>query len=286
MAVDYATLKKGGFMRQKQKNNFSLRLRVVGGNLTAKQLAKIAEVSENYGDGYVHLTSRQSVEIPFVKLDDVEAVKDALAEGDVEPGVCGPRVRTITACQGEAICPSGCIDTYALAKELDDRYFAKELPHKFKFGITGCQNNCLKAEENDVGIKGAAQISWKEDTCIHCGVCEKACREEAVTFQDGKLVIDTQKCNYCGRCAKSCPVDAWDVNEAFLVSFGGTFGNHISKGREFLPLITSEEQLFRVTDAAIQFFADHANAGERFKFTIDRVGEEKLYEVLKGAYDG
>ena len=41
MAVDYATLKKGGFMRQKQKNNFSLRLRVVGGNLTAKQLAKI-----------------------------------------------------------------------------------------------------------------------------------------------------------------------------------------------------------------------------------------------------
>ena len=36
MAVDYATLKKGGFMRQKQKNNFSLRLAVVGGNLTAE----------------------------------------------------------------------------------------------------------------------------------------------------------------------------------------------------------------------------------------------------------
>jgi len=38
MAVDYATLKKGGFMRQKQKNNFSLRLRVVGGNLTARAM--------------------------------------------------------------------------------------------------------------------------------------------------------------------------------------------------------------------------------------------------------
>ncbi len=120
MAVDYSTLKKGGFMRQKQKNNFSLRLRVVGGNLTAKKLAKIAEVAENFGDVYVHLTSRQSVEIPFIKLDDVENVKAALAEGDVEPGVCGPRVRTITACQGQAICPSGCIDTYSLAKELDD----------------------------------------------------------------------------------------------------------------------------------------------------------------------
>lgn len=43
MAVDYATLKKGGFMRQKQKNNLSLRIRVVGGTLTAKQLAVVSE---------------------------------------------------------------------------------------------------------------------------------------------------------------------------------------------------------------------------------------------------
>ena len=166
MAVDYATLKKGGFMRQKQKNHFSLRLRVVGGNLTAKQLAKIAEVAEKFGDGHVHLTSRQSVEIPFVKLEQIDAVKAALAEGDVEPGVCGPRVRTVTACQGQAVCPSGCIDTYALAKELDARYFARELPHKFKFGITGCQNNCLKSEENDLGIKGGIQVKWREEDCI------------------------------------------------------------------------------------------------------------------------
>ena len=131
-----------------------------------------------------------------------------------------------------------------------------------------------------------SRVQWKEDTCINCGVCEKACREDAISFQDNKLVLDYDKCNYCGRCAKSCPVDAWDVQEAFLVSFGGTFGNHISKGEEFLPLITSEEQLFRVTDAAIQFFADHAKPGERFKFTIDRTGKDKLYEVLKGAYDG
>lgn len=47
MAVDYATLKKGGFMRQKQKNNFSLRLAVVGGNLTAENLQIIAKVAEN-----------------------------------------------------------------------------------------------------------------------------------------------------------------------------------------------------------------------------------------------
>ena len=196
MAVDYATLKKGGFMRQKQKNNFSLRLAVVGGNLTAKQLAKIAEVAEKYGDGHVHLTSRQGVEIPFIKLDQIDEVKAELEKGDCKPGVCGPRVRTVTACQGNQICPSGNIDSYDIAQKLDERYFARELPHKFKFGVTGCQNNCLKSEENDVGVKGASIVKWKEDACIQCGVCVKACRTDAIKLEDGKIKVEESKCNY------------------------------------------------------------------------------------------
>lgn len=286
MAVDYATLKKGGFMRQKQKNNFSLRLAVVGGTLTSENLAKIAEVAEKYGDGHVHLTSRQGVEIPFIKLDDIDAVKEALAEGGCRPGVCGPRVRTVTACQGNQICPSGNIDSYNIAKKLDERYFGRELPHKFKFGVTGCRNNCLKAEENDVGIKGAMDVKWKKEACIQCGLCVKVCREEAITIEDNEVAVDYDKCNSCGRCVKSCPTDAWDAESAYEVSFGGTFGNSIQAGYTPLPLIKSEEQLFRVTDAAIQFFEDHANAGERFKFTLDRVGRDELEKVLKEAYDG
>ena len=74
--IDYATLKKGGFMRQKQKNHFSLRLGVVGGTVTAEQLAAVIETAKTYGHGYVHLTSRQGIEIPFIQAKDVAAVKE------------------------------------------------------------------------------------------------------------------------------------------------------------------------------------------------------------------
>lgn len=283
--VDYATLKKGGFMRQKQKNNFSLRLACVGGTLTAENLKKIAEVAEKYGDGYVHLTSRQGVEIPFIKLDDIDDVKDDLAKGGCKPGVCGPRVRTVTACQGNAVCPSGNINSYDIAVKLNERYFGRELPHKFKFGVTGCQNNCLKAEENDVGIKGGIKVAWQEEKCIQCGVCVKACRNEAITLEDGKISIDTGKCNYCGRCVKSCPVDAYDAQPGYIVSFGGTFGNHISKGETIIPFIESHEKLLKVCDAALKFFEQNGKAGERLKFTIDRTGKETFEKAIKEAYE-
>ncbi len=284
--VDYAALKKGGFMRQKQKGYFSLRLAVVGGNLTAENIKAVAEVAEKYGHGYVHMTSRQSVEIPFIAFDDIEEVREELARGGVKPGVCGPRVRTVTACQGAAICPSGCIDTYELAKEFDDRYFARELPHKFKFGVTGCQNNCLKTEENDLGVKGGMLVEYEQDACISCGVCVKACREGALSMTDGKVEIDRTKCNHCARCVKSCPTDAWKGEPGYIVSFGGLFGNKIYKGEQILPIIKDKETLFRVSDAAIEFFEEYANPGERFRFTLQRVGEEEFRKRIQAAYEG
>ena len=286
MAVDYKALKNGGFMRQVQKNTFSLRLKVVGGNLTAEQLTVIAEISDKYGDGYVHLTSRQAVEIPFIKLADVDAVTAELKARGVNTGVCGPRVRTVTACQGRAVCSSGCIDTYPLAAEISDRYFGREFPHKFKFGITGCMNNCLKAEENDLGIKGGYTVEWIPSACAFCGVCVKACREGALTQTDEEILLDSSKCIHCGRCAKSCPFNAWKAEAGYLLSFGGTFGNLIAKGEQILPIIRNKETLFRVADAALNFFDRNAKPSERFRVTIDRIGWDTFKAEMETAYHG
>ncbi len=285
--INYAALKKGGFMRQKQKGYFSLRLSVTGGNLTAQNIMTVSEVAEKYGHGYVHMTARQGIEIPFIHADDIETVRSALAKGGVFPGVCGPRVRTVTACQGAEICPSGCIDTYALAKEFSARYFGRELPHKFKFGVTGCMNNCLKAEENDFGVKGGMAVEFDPEECTQCGVCVKACRAGAITQdEDENIAFDESRCNSCGRCVKACPSESWIGVPGYIVSFGGIFGNDIHQGDQFLPIITDKETLFRVADATIAFFAANANPSERFRKTLERVGTEKFIRAIEDAYHG
>lgn len=283
MAVDYKELKKGGFMRQRQKDHFSMRLKSVGGHFTAAQLGTVQKVAEQYGKGYVHLTSRQGIEIPFIRLEDIDAVKKALHEGGVSVGVCGPRVRTITACQGCAVCASGLIDTQHLAHEFDKRYGGRELPHKFKFGFTGCHNNCLKAEENDFGVKGGVEPKWSSDSCTFCGVCEAVCPEKAITVKadECKVVLDESKCVYCGKCIKSCPTDAWQGKAGFVISFGGLYGNRIAVGRHFLPIIFEEEKLYELVDTTLAFFEKYAKPSERFANCLDRVGWDKLEEEVK-----
>lgn len=283
--VDYQALKKGGFMRQIQKDRFSLRLRVVGGQMQAHQVAKVSEIAQRYGQGYIHMTSRQGIEIPFIALEDVEAVKAELATVGLQPGSCGPRVRTVTACQGASVCSSGLIETSQLAVEIDARYFGRELPHKFKIGITGCKNNCLKAEENDVGIKGGVLPAWEAPACTYCGLCQAVCPAKAITVNKGEksLSFDASACIYCGKCVKSCPTAAWEGRNGYIVSCGGLFGNQIRSGVQYLPILLKKEQLFDVIDAAIAFFVKHGRPSERFGKTIERVGEDALKKALEEA---
>ena len=48
-----------------------------------------------------------------------------------------------------------------------------------------------------------------------------------------------------------------------------------------IPVLPDKETLLKVCDATIQFFADHAKPGERFKFTLDRVGRESFENLIQ-----
>lgn len=74
-------------------------LKIPYGRLTAEQLIRIADVSEQYATGNLHITTRQDIQLHYVKLDDAPKVWAALAEKEVTAReACGNTVRNITAC--------------------------------------------------------------------------------------------------------------------------------------------------------------------------------------------
>ena len=104
--------------------------------------------------------------------------------------------------------------------------------------------------------------------------------------QAQRLLLIIQSVITVADALKSCPTDAWEGKSGYIVSFGGLFGNHIYKGETILPLITDEDTLFRVTDAAIGFFEKNANPGERFRLLLQRVGEDEFRKEIQAAYKG
>ncbi|MDR3333986.1 MAG: 4Fe-4S binding protein [Treponema sp.] len=283
--IDYVALKKSGFFKQKQENKCSLRVKALAGMLQADQVKKVGELAEQYGQGYVHFTSRQNIEIPFISFDAIETIKKELAASGMQTSGGGLRVRPVTACQGGAICSFGLIDTTALTQEVDRRFYGQELPCKLKIAITGCSNNCARVEANDIGIKGGLVPTWNNKNCSFCGRCAESCPGNAITVDKEKksLGYDENKCLFCGKCAKTCSGKAWTGEKGFRLYFGGFFGNEISIGKQYVSIILDTEKVLHVLDAVLVFFGSQAKKGERLGKTIARVGAEQFQKTLEDA---
>lgn len=49
---------------------------------------------------------------------------------------------------------------------------------------------------------------WVEDTCIHCGLCEKNCPESVIKLVDGYPIWEKDRCCKCSACINRCPAKA------------------------------------------------------------------------------
>jgi dissimilatory sulfite reductase (desulfoviridin) alpha/beta subunit len=105
-------------------------------------------------------------------------------------------------------------------------------------------------------------------------------------MEGGGIKLERGKCNHCGRCVTSCSADAWKGAPGYILSFGGAFGNRIARGEEVSPIVTDKTALFRTSDAAVDFFAKHANPGERFRPAIERAGWDAFKSAIDAALHG
>lgn len=280
-ALDLRKLKAGGVIKQGQKDLFSVRLRIVGGEVTSRHLSVLAEVADKYGRGRVHLTARQGVEIPHVKLEDIDAVRRELELAGLKFGACGPRVRTIVACQGSEVCRNGLADTGGMARKLDERFYGAEAPHKFKIALSGCTNNCLKAQENDFGAVAGVLPRWDESLCTYCGLCQEVCRPGALEMNGEGVTIDGASCDLCGDCTAACPTEAMAAGrKGWMVYVGGKMGRRPTLARR-VPGFWTEEEVFGLLEATIGFYRERGQERERLADTLERVGFGKLLDSLK-----
>ena len=250
-AVDLKNLKAGGFIKERGKDLFTVRLRVPGGRMSVGRLKKIAEVAEKYGAGFVHLSVRQSIELININFGDFDAVVAELGEAGQQVASCGARVRVPVACGGCEYNPNGLVDTQQSALEVDRHLFGTATGHhKFKVGFSGCPHDCPKAAINDVGFIGAVWPELNVEECIKCGLCVKTCAAGAIEkSEDGKPVFHAEKCIYCGDCVKVCPSEAWKTAKSgYTVYAGGKWGRK--------PMVGTPVAVFLPADRVVEYIEE------------------------------
>lgn len=285
-ARDIARVKALGFLHNRGTDTFSARAVGKNGTMSAEQLAMLAECAKKYGNGRVCFTSRLTVEMPGVHLEDVENIQRDVESVGLIIGGTGARIRPLTACKGTT-CVYGNADTQGICADLYDAFFVGwgdvVLPHKFKIAVGGCPNNCVKPDLNDLGIVGQRVPMIDYAKCRGCKKCqvETNCPIHVAKVVDGKIQIDPNACNNCGRCKGRCPFGALEeYQEGYKVYVGGRWGKKTAFGRPLSRIFTSEEELMEVVEKAILLFRDEGISGERFADTINRLGFEYVEDKL------
>ena len=276
------SVKGRGFLLNRGTECFSGRIVAVGGMYSAQDLQAIAQCAENFGNGKVIFTSRLSAEIPGIPFERIPEAESFMAQRGLYFGGTGAKVRPITACKGTT-CVYGNIDTQGLAQVIHDRFYigmkSVKLPHKFKIGVGGCPNSCMKPSLNDVGIEGCKKFSFDPEICRGCKKCAVAenCPSKAVSVVDGKAVVDAGKCTHCGVCVGKCPFGAVpkEADSACRIYVGGTWGKKQRMGT-LLSGTYTEAEIPDMIEKVMLWFKENGHAKERLGAAIDRLGVEKL----------
>lgn len=284
---DITRVKALGFLHDKNTEDiFNGRVITRNGKITAEECHIISEASKKFGSGEISMTVRMTMEIQGVPYENIEPLREYLAQYGLETGGTGKKVRPVTSCKGTT-CQFGLIDTYDLSREIHERFYKGyekvSLPHKFKIAVGGCPNNCVKPDLNDVGIIGQRVPTVDLSKCRGCKVCqiEKVCPIKASKLGDGKVIYDSEMCNHCGRCMNKCPFKAFDnYQNGYGIYIGGRWGKQVSRANMLSKIITDREEVLKIVEKAILLFREQGILGERFSDTVARTGFENAEKIL------
>ncbi|MEE8452991.1 MAG: sulfurtransferase TusA family protein [Thermoguttaceae bacterium] len=146
-----------GVYEQREPDTFMLRVRFPAGSVLPHQMQKLADVSRKYGNGVLHVTSRQDIQVHQVLVDDIApAIGDLYEAGLSTRGGGGNTVRNISGCYDAGVCADEAFDptghAVALSEFLLPDPLSYQLPRKYKIAFSACSRDCAAATVNDVGF--------------------------------------------------------------------------------------------------------------------------------------
>ncbi len=152
----------GTFFRKPTPGRFMMRLRITNGRLTAPQLDALAAIARRLGSGVMDLTTRQQIELRDLQIRDVPEILDALRDIDLSSLQTGmDNIRGTNTCALSGLTPNELFDAAPVSEEFTRMFLGNReytnLPRKLNAAFTGCLENCIHAETQDIAMTPAAR---------------------------------------------------------------------------------------------------------------------------------
>ncbi len=155
-----------GVYGQRQQGVQMIRIKLPYGKVTATQLKRICDVSDEYSTGRLHITTRQDIQIHYVDLDRTPELWSQLEKDEVTlREACGNTVRNVTASETAGIDVNEPFDVSPYADALF-RYFlrnpiSQEMGRKFKVSFSASDADTGLSYMHDLGFIAKIKDSVK-----------------------------------------------------------------------------------------------------------------------------
>ncbi|QLH76679.1 ferredoxin--nitrite reductase [Halosimplex rubrum] len=158
--------------RKGQESYFMMRIGTPNGVLKPGQLEVVAEIADEYargpvdnpefGGAYCDWTTRQSIQLHWIKIEDVPEIFEKLEANDLgTQQACGDSWRNIVGCPVAGKDKHEHIDAWPVAEELHETFKGNDdfsnLPRKWKVAVTGCDQGCGQGDINDLAYEPATK---------------------------------------------------------------------------------------------------------------------------------